>query len=131
MSLTLILPDRTEAQLREEARRRGVSAEAYAAQLLESFAKSRELQEASESELYGRLGLGFAEEEWKRYYDLVELRQQESLSAAEHQELLALNSRLEGANAKRMGALVELAKRRGTPLERLMREVGITQPDIL
>ena len=131
MSLTLTLPDRTEAQLREEARRRGVSAEAYAAQLLESFARRRELQEASESELYGRLGLGFSEREWERYYGLIELRRQERLSAAEREELLALNSRLEGANAKRMGALVELAKRRGVPLDQLMREVGITQPDVL
>ena len=131
MSLTLILPDRTEAQLREEAQRRGVSAEVYAAQLLESFARRRELQEASEGELYERLSLGFSEREWERYYGLVELRRQERLSAAERKELLALNSRLEGANAKRMGALVELAKRRGVPLDQLMREVGITQPDVL
>ena len=131
MSLTLTLPDRTETQLREEAQRRGVSAETYAAQLLESFALGRELQEASESDLYGRLGLGFSEEEWKRYYDLVGLRQKESLSDPEHRELLVLNGRLEQANAKRMGALAELAKRRGVTLDQLMREVGVTPPDIL
>lgn len=131
MSLTLTLRNQTEAQLRELARQQGVSMEIYAAQLLESFAQRRELEEASESELLQRLGLGFSEEEWTRYHELVELRQRERLNVAEQKELLRLSERLEQANAKRMGVLVTLAKRRGVTLETLMREVGITQPGLL
>lgn len=131
MSLTLTLPDHTEEQLRELAQQQGVSAERYAAQLLESFAQRRELQEASESQLLQHLGLGFSEHEWERYHHLVELRRETRLAASEHQELLALSGRLEKANAKRMGVLAELAKRRQLPLETLMREVGITQPNLL
>ncbi len=131
MSLTLTLPHHTEAQLRELAQQQGVSAEDYAAQLLESFAQRRELQEVSESQLLQWLGLGFSEREWERYRQLVELRREASLDAAEHRELLSLSERLEQANAKRMGVLAELAKRRQVPLETLMQEVGVTQPNFL
>lgn len=131
MSLTLSLQNHTEAQLRELARQQGVSMETYAAQLLESFAQQRELEEASENQLLQRLNLGFSESEWERYYELVALRQQGRLSAAEREALLVLSRRLEGANAKRMSVLVELAKRRGVSLERVMQEVGIAQANVL
>lgn len=131
MSLTLSLHNQTEAQLRELARRQGVSMETYAAQLLESFAQQRELEEASESQLLQRLGLGFSEKEWARYHELVELRQHERLNAAEQRELAGLNEQLERANAERMGVLVTLAKRRGVSLGTLMREVGVAQPGLL
>ena len=131
MSLTLTLPHHAEAQLRELAQQQGVSAEDYAAQLLESFAQRRELQEASESQLLQRLGFGFTEREWERYRQLVELRREANLDAAEQRELLSLSEQLEQANAKRMGVLAELAKRRQAPLETLMQEVGITQPNLL
>ena len=131
MSLSLELPNHTEAQLRALARQRGVSAEAYAAQLLESSVRQRELAEASEAQLLQRLGLGFSEQEWERYHRLVESRQEERLNAEEQRKLLALRERLEAANAARMGVLVELAKRRGVGLEQVMREVGIVQPGIL
>ena len=94
MSLTLTLPHYTEAQLRELAQQQGVSAEDYAAQLLESFAQRRELQEASESQLLQRLGLGFTEHEWERYRQLVELRREVNLDAAEQRELLSLSEQL-------------------------------------
>lgn len=131
MSLTLTLPNHTEVQLRELAQQQGLSAETFAAQLLESFAQRRELQEASESQLLQQLSLGFSDHEWGRYHHLVRLRRDERLSAAEHQELLGLSDRLERANAKRMSVLVELAKRRQVPLEQLRREVGITQPNLV
>lgn len=131
MSLTLTLPHHTETQLRELAQQQGVSAEIYAAQLLESFAQQQDLREASEAQLLRQLGLGFSELEWQRYYDLVELRRNGRLDDAAHQELVSLSNRLEQANAKRMGVLAELAKRREVPLEQLMLEVGIAQPTYL
>lgn len=131
MSLTLTLPNHTEAQLRELAQQRGVSTETYAAQLLESFARQQDLRVATETQLLQQLSLGFSEREWQRYRHLVGLRQDGHLSEAEHQELLSLSDRLEQANAKRMGVLAELAKRRQVPVEQLMHEVGITQPTLL
>jgi len=131
MSLTLTLPNHTEAQLRELAQQQGVSTETYAAQLLESFARQQDLRVATETQLLQQLSLGFSEREWQRYRHLVGLRQDGHLSEAEHQELLSLSDRLEQANAKRMGVLAELAERRQVPVEQLMHEVGITQPDLL
>ena len=131
MSLTLTLADHTEAQLRDLAQQQGVSTETYAAQLLESFATQQDLRAATETQLLQQLSLGFSESDWERYRHLVGQRQGERLGDAEHQELLALSDRLEQANARRMGVLAELAKRRQVTVEQLMHEVGITQPDLL
>lgn len=130
MSLTLTLPDHTEAQLRELAQQQGVSTETYAAGLLELFATQQDLRAATETQLLQQLSLGFSERDWGRYRHLVGLRQDGHLGDAEHQELLSLSDRLEGANAKRMGVLAELAKRRRVPVEQLMHEVGVTHPNL-
>ncbi len=128
MSLTLTLPYHTEAQLRELAQQQGVSTETYVAQLLESFTRQQDLREATETQLLQQLDLGFSEREWGRYHHLVGLRQDGRLGEAEHQELLALSSRLEHANVRRMGVLAELAKRRQIPVEQLVHEVASRNP---
>lgn len=127
----LNLSQHAEAHLRELAKQQGVSAEYYVAQLVEALADRQALTEASEMQLLGRLSLGFSEDEWQRYYQLIRLRQEENLTKAQHHELVTLCDRLEHANNQRLAALIELSKRRNVPLEQLMDELGITKPDVL
>lgn len=131
MSLTLTLSQHTEAHLRELAKQQGVSAEQYVAQLVEALADRQALTEASEQQLLERLSLGFSEDEWQRYYQLIQLRQEEKLTEVQHRELIDLQDHLEHANNQRLAALIELSKRRHVPLEQLMNELGITKPDVL
>jgi hypothetical protein len=76
------------------------------------------------------LSLGFSESEWQRYYQLVRLRQEESLTEAQHLELINLTDRLEHANNRRLKALIALAKTRNVTLEQVMADMGITTPDV-
>jgi hypothetical protein len=76
------------------------------------------------------LTLGFSESEWQRYYQLVRLRQEESLTEAQHLELINLTDRLEHANNRRLKALIALAKTRNVTLEQVMADMGITTPDV-
>jgi len=131
VSLTLTLSQHAEAHLRELAKQQGVSAEQYVAQLVEALADRQALTEASEQQLLQRLSLGFSENEWQRYYQLIHLRQEEALTEEQRRELVHLHDYLEHANNQRLAALIELSKRRNVPLEQLMNELGITKPDVL
>ena len=82
----------------------------------------------TEAELLQSINLGFSEEWWQRYHELVTKRRAESLTPNEHQELLTLTDQLENANARRVANLIELAKLRNTSLEALMRDLDITAP---
>lgn len=126
--MNLALPNGTEAQLRDLAQQQGVSTETYITRLLEAHAQQRDLATASETQLLQLLSLGFNEAQWERYETLKKRRREETLGSAEQAELIALSDRLEEANAKRMAALAELSKRRGTPLRSLMTELGLVQP---
>jgi len=116
---------------RELAKQQGVSADQYVVQLVEALADRQALTETSDKQLLARLSLGFSEDEWGRYYQLIQLRQEEKLTEAQHHELVSLHDRLEHANNQRLAALIELSKRRNMPLEQLMDELGISIPDVL
>ena len=68
--------------------------------------------------------------QWQRYAALVEGRREEQLTDAEQNELLVLVEQLEEANAKRMAALAELATRRHSSLEALMKGLGLAPPGV-
>ena len=128
--MNLALPERTEALLRDLAQQQGVSTETYVTRLLETHAWQQNLNTATEMQLLQQVNLGFTEVQWQRYAALVERRREARLTDVEHAELLALTEQLETANAKRMAALAELAKRRDLSLEELMEGLGLAPPGV-
>jgi uncharacterized protein YnzC (UPF0291/DUF896 family) len=83
----------------------------------------------NEAELLMKINQGLPDEIQKRYDELVAKRKAETLTPAEHKELLKLIKITEKSDAKRVRYLVELAQMRGTSLETLMDELGIRTPE--
>ena len=65
-------------------------------------------------------------DERQRYDELVAKREDEVLTPGEHEELIALSDRLELYDAARIAALVELARKRGVTLDKLMTSLEAT-----
>lgn len=89
--------------------------------------ESRSLPSA-EAQLLQQINTGFDEEEWSLYRALIARRRVGTLQPDEQQELIRLTDRLEQANARRIGALAELAQIRQIDLDELMDELGIQSP---
>jgi hypothetical protein len=73
-------------------------------------------EEAEEAELVARITEGFPQGFWERYRALVALRDAETLTEDEYEELLACSDRVEEKTARRATDLVRLATLRGLPL---------------
>jgi hypothetical protein len=80
---------------------------------------------AAEARLLTQINHGFTNAWWDSYRDLVSKRQEFRLNAAEHQQLIRLTDELEQREAKRLQALVKLAKLRKQSLTDLMRSLGL------
>jgi hypothetical protein len=65
--------------------------------------------------------------EQRRFNRLRRRRQAETLTKAEETDLQALWRRVEQMNVTRLKALTNLARRRGTDVRTLMRELGIAE----
>jgi hypothetical protein len=65
--------------------------------------------------------------EQRRFNRLRRKRQAGTLTGAEEKQLQALWSRVERLTAARLGALGELARRRGTDVRSLMRQLGLPE----
>jgi hypothetical protein len=65
--------------------------------------------------------------EQQRFQRLRRRRQAETLSLSEEKELRALWQQVEQRNVARLEALTELARRRGTDVKTLLRELGISE----
>lgn len=65
-----------------------------------------------------------------RYEILADKRDDETLTNAEHQELLTLADQIEAFGAKRLETLVKLAELRQVPLLQLMADLDIKAPEI-
>ncbi len=64
----------------------------------------------------------------QRRYDLLNAKlKNESLTPAEHQELLALVETAEGHNADWLKSMIELSRLRGISVEDLMEQLGLNQ----
>jgi hypothetical protein len=66
----------------------------------------------------------------ERYEQLLELRDDERLTAAESAELLAISGQIEGWGVRRIEALAQLATLRQVPLPELMSDLGIHSPGV-
>jgi len=80
---------------------------------------------AAEARLLLKINQGFADAWWDHYDELVAKRQDGRLSAAEHRELIRLTDQLEAQEAKRLQALVRLAKLRKQSLPAVMKALGL------
>jgi hypothetical protein len=67
----------------------------------------------------------------RRFERLRRKRQAERLNKREEKELQGLWQRVESMNVARLGALMELARRRGTDVKTLMRELGLVSKSCL
>jgi hypothetical protein len=81
-----------------------------------------------EAELLQQINQGLSAEQQMRYEQLIEKQLAETLTPAEHQELLHLNQQVEQLNVARIKTLISLAQVRQITLPQLMTELGIAEP---
>ncbi len=82
----------------------------------------------SEAELLQQINQGLAAEQQIRYERLIEKRLAETLTPAEHQELMQFNQVVEQRNVARIKNMISLAQLRQITLPQLMAELGIVEP---
>jgi hypothetical protein len=82
----------------------------------------------SEADLLQQINQGLSPEQQTRYQELIERRLDETLTPAEHQELMRLNQVVEQFNVTRLRSLVMLAQIRRTTVPQLMADLGIGEP---
>ncbi len=91
----------------------------------ESPRKSSSRLSKRETELLGRINTGLSEARARRLTRLDALRRDEVLKPEEHAELLGLVDESERLAESRAGALVELARLRGTTVQSLVKDLGL------
>lgn len=82
----------------------------------------------TEADLLEQINRGLPVERQTRYQELIEKRLAETLTSAEHQELVQLNQAMEQLNVVRIKNLISLAQLRQVTLPQLMAELGIAEP---
>ncbi len=83
----------------------------------------------NEAELLQKINQGFPQEIQQRYCSLVTRRKSETLTDAEHAELLRLTDQVEHLEKQRIEYLAELAQLRRTTLNQVMQQLGIQPPN--
>jgi hypothetical protein len=135
MTLTVDITAELESRLLDEAARQGLDPREFVLNAIRARVESNDSAppqlDAQQSRLLEEINRGLAETQWKRYYELIKLRQQEALSSDELAELTALSSRIEELNTGRMERLSELARLRGTNLATLLTQLGIVGPPVI
>lgn len=81
-----------------------------------------------ETDLLSVINRGLPTELHGRQKALSKRRRAETLTAAEHEELIELTEKLEAVEAERVEALAELARLRGLTMDELMEQLGIRAP---
>lgn len=77
-----------------------------------------------ETELFLIINQGLPADQQQRIEELTEKMEFEAITDAEHRELLQLTDAMEGAQVKRLKAVVELAKVRNVSLDEMLRQLG-------
>lgn len=78
-----------------------------------------------ETELFLIINQGLPADQQKRIEELTEKMEFESITDAEHAELLRLTDAMEIAQVKRLKAVAELAKVRNVSLSEMMHQLGL------
>jgi hypothetical protein len=121
-----------ETQLQRQAQKVGLQPEEYVVNTLREHLREQQSQPSVlspvEAELLQKINSGLSQVDWQRYHTLTDKRRDETLTAEEQSELIALSNQIEVANAERIEHLVALAKLRQTSLETVMVDLGIQSP---
>lgn len=126
MSMTLQLVPELETQVRDAAKRDGIGPDDYVAKVLERHLHRQALTISEpEAELLAQINLGLSAQDWRRYYQLRDKLEDETLQENERFELIRMTDRIEMANAQRIEALIKLAALRRTTLDTLLNEFGL------
>jgi hypothetical protein len=133
MTLTLEISPELEQALRASAERAGLPPDRYVLDLLQerlspiNGGRTTGLP-AAEATLLERINEGLPEGTWARYEALKKKRDAETLTDAEHAELIRLVNEVELWNARRLEAVAELAKLRGVRFPDLVKQLGLGAP---
>lgn len=127
MTITLKMPPPLEARVREEAAREGIDPGTLVLRAVEKqLAPQADAADAlAEPELLRLINVGPPESIWTRYRELAAKRDAQTLSAAEHEELIGLSDAIETADVRRLQWMAQLARIRGISLSRLRAELQI------
>lgn len=79
----------------------------------------------TETDLLHQINQGLPDELRARYNELIQKRQDQTLTPEEHAELLRLTDQAEMLEASRAHALVQLAQLRQKPLTAMLSDLGI------
>ncbi|MDF1814192.1 MAG: hypothetical protein P1V20_18450 [Verrucomicrobiales bacterium] len=126
MTLNIDIDPETEESLEREALKKGIAAEQMAAEVISDRFARREPDPGDEIQLLEAINQGWPEQRWLRYRELIEQRDQRTISEADLAVLIDLTTELEAMNAERMKHLVQLARLRNVELPELMTELGIS-----
>ena len=132
MSITIHLPPDLQNRLYETSLSQGQSAEQIVVEALSDRLRNHQLPadkdlSSEETQLLAGIDLNVSEADTRRFLELSELLEAETLTEAERQELIALNDRREAANVERLEKLVRLAQLRGKSLDEVMKQLGLWQ----
>lgn len=125
MSIVLELTEREEAALKSRVEASGGDFQAFLRRSL-GLEGEPPVSEWTDSALLAALSEGFPEDFWTRFRLLIARRDDETLTEAERDELIAMSDRMEERDALRLPLLGELARRRGTSVRALMSELGLS-----
>ena len=84
-----------------------------------------------ETELLLKINEGLPEEVQLRYNELLVKQSEETITEAEHKELVQLIPRVEAKSAERMRYLIQLAQLWNTSVDEVMERLGIKPPPVI
>ena len=84
--------------------------------------------QSDEAKLLFQVHRSLSPEIQRRWNELIEKRDEESLTPFEYEELLQLTEDVEGVNVQRLEALAQLAIDRGVDLRTVMHQLNIPEP---
>ena len=104
MTITLQMPERLEACLRDQAAREGVDTSTLVVHTLEQQFRDAASPTLAvrEAELLLRINDGPSETVWRRYHELSAKRDAETLTPEEHDQLIGLSETIEAADVGRL-----------------------------
>ena len=120
-----VTPRLAEAYNQAPAPRRKKVLQAIKQALLEAAPTKAPHLSKKETELFLIINQGLPADQQRRIDELTEKMEFESITDAEHAELLRLTDAMEMAQGKRLKAVAELAKGRNVSLGEMMRQLGL------
>ncbi|MFN8494446.1 MAG: hypothetical protein U0350_42995 [Caldilineaceae bacterium] len=132
MAIILDIAPELEKVVQSAAAKQGMTPDKYITGILKEYLQNTKATTVhlspTEATLLEQINLGITEETWQRYHILIEKRRAEQLAPGEQEILIQISNEIEKANARRIEALIKLAKLRHVSLDVLMNQLGIKRP---